>query len=123
MISSIHCVNLWKGHVTFIDEGNEVFGKIVDKAEWPLPRFSAVEISGVIFNPGAITHFLYHFKIVFHPLFQTFCFHTLSDGFKIFHLIEKVILNAADCCDTSFLGGHEVVCGIDIDFINGFDAR
>ena len=123
MVASVHCPYLRNRHVALVYERDEVVLEIIDQAEWPLSRFSAVEVAGIVFYSRAISHFLYHLQIIFYPLFQPFGFEPLADALEIFHLFHQVVLYHAHGPDGFFLGGHEIACRIDRYFRQLLDCR
>ena len=70
MVTTVHGTNLRQGNMALVDECNEILGEIVNQAERPHPFLPSVEISGIILDSGAITHFLDELEIIFHPLLQ-----------------------------------------------------
>ena len=73
-VASVHRSDLRYGHMALVDNRQEVFGKIIEQTERSGSRFSAVEISGIVFYPRAVAYFPNHLHIVGHPFVKPFGF-------------------------------------------------
>ena len=123
MVTSIHGAYLRNCDMALIDERYEIIREIVDETERTLPLFSAVQVSRIVLYTRAISHFLNHFQIIFHPLFQALGLETLADAVEIFHLFHEVILNHAYRPDTLVLSRHEVSRRINRNLRQILDSR
>ena len=73
-IPMVHAPHLRKRYMRLIDHHQKIIREIVQKRIGRLARLSLRQVSGVIFNPRAIAHFLQHLNIIASPLFQSLCF-------------------------------------------------
>ena len=89
--------------MALIDECDEILREIIDETERSHTLCPSVEISGIILDTRAISHFLDELEIVFHPLFQTLGFQVLAYFMEILALSSHVILNLTHGLRTSFL--------------------
>ena len=110
MVTAVHCPDLRDGDVALVDEGYEIIREIVNQAEGPLTGFPAVEVAGIILNPGAVPHLLDHLQIVLDPLLQALGLQSFPYLVEIFYLSFEVILDLAYRLDAP-LPCRDEVCG------------
>ena len=99
--------------MALVDEGDEVLREIVQQTEWSLSLLAPVEIAAVVLYSGAIAHFLYHLKVILHPLFQALGLCRTSVSLEECHLPYEVVLDLRHCRYAPLPRRHEVVCRID----------
>ncbi len=66
-IAGDHAPDLGNALVTFVDEGHEVVGKVVQQRIGRFAGDPAVQVTGVVFNPVHVADFLKDFQIVLGP--------------------------------------------------------
>ena len=80
----------------FVDEEDEVLGKVVQQRERRLPRRAAVEVAGIVFDAGAVADLAQHFDVVARALFKALRFKQFSLGLEFVQTIVEVIFNVLD---------------------------
>ncbi len=122
MVASVHSADLGEGYMALINEGDEILREVVYQAERPLAGLAAVKVAGVVLYARAVSHLLYHFKVVLYTLLQSLGFDGLAYILEISHLLDKVVLDFGYRSDGTFAVGHEVIRGINVNTIQSFNA-
>ena len=118
MVASVHRPHLRESHVALVNESDEILWEIVQEAERTLARLAPVEVAGVVLDTRAVAHLLYHLKVVFDSLLQTFSLSNLVDALEVGHLLDEVVLYLADGGRAALAGCHEIAGRIDIDTVD-----
>src|SRR5690606_9620995 len=69
--TTLHSSYLRNRYMAFVYDHEVVIGEVIEQAERPHSRCSAVKESRVVFDAAAITEFTNHFQIVINPFFET----------------------------------------------------
>ena len=86
-VTCIHRPNLRQGNVRFVNNEKKIFREVVNQSEGSFPCFTTCQMAGIVFDAGAVTHFVHHFQIVIGTLLQTLRFQkfaTLVQKFQAF---------------------------------------
>ena len=59
-----HPANLRHGDVGLVDDGEEVFGEVIQQRCWCRAGWAAIDVAGVVLDSGAEADLLDHFQIV-----------------------------------------------------------
>ena len=121
VVTSVHGPYLGDGDVALVDESDKVVREVVDQAERPLSWLAAVQIPGVVLDPGAVSHLLDHLKIVLNPLLQAFGFQSLANVVEVVDLSLEIVLDHADRLDAPFPGRDEIGGGEYRHFVQVLD--
>ncbi|OPZ95551.1 MAG: hypothetical protein BWY71_02200 [Planctomycetes bacterium ADurb.Bin412] len=120
-VAAIHAAYLGYGLVTFIDDAEKIFRKIIQQAERPCAGPTAIEKAGVIFDAVAVTQFPDHLQVVFHPFADPLRFDVFTRVFEISCLRRCFILYLVDHLLYDILGSYIEVGGEDGGVLYGTD--
>ena len=107
-VSFEHGTNLGDGDMGFVDDGEEVVGKIVEEGGGGAAGGSAVEVAGVVFDAGAEADLFDHFEIVFGAHAKALGFEKFSPVFEVFEPVGKFGFDVAGGAVHTLRGGHIV---------------
>ena len=93
MVASIHGTDLGKGDMRFVNDHEKIVRKIIQQAKGAYSCFASVEVTGIIFDTGAVSQFADHFHVIFYSFFQTFGFQEFAGFFQESELVLKVSRN------------------------------
>ena len=83
-VAVVHGAYLRDGGVRFVDEEDEVLGKVIQQRERRFPRRAAVEVAGIVLDAGAVADLAQHFDVVARALFKALRFKQFSLGLESF---------------------------------------
>ena len=69
-VAAVHGAYLRHRNMAFVDDGDEVLGKIIEKTEAVVALAASVEVARVVLYAGAVAELLYHFHVVGDALFE-----------------------------------------------------
>ena len=117
IIASVHRPYLRDRHVALVNHQQKVFREIIEQTERPFTRLATVKIAGIVLDTGAMPQLAYHFQIKRDTLVQTFRLVRLADFPQEIHLRPQIDIDLPDSGIDTFLGGHEKVGRINVQFI------
>ena len=95
-VAVVHGAYLRDGGVRFVDEEDEVLGKVIQQRERRFPGRAAVEVAGIVLDAGAVADLAQHFDVVARALFKALRFKQFSLGPEFVQTIVEVIFNVLD---------------------------
>ncbi len=63
-IAAIHRPDLWHRHMALVNDGEEIVREIIKQAERTHARLTAVKITAVVLDAGAVSHLAHHLHVV-----------------------------------------------------------
>ena len=106
--------------MALVDDGEEVFRKIVEEAERTHSGLSAVEIAGIVLDAAAVSELLDHLYVVGDALLESFGFEDATFVTEEFALAAEVEGYLVDGLECPLLGGDENVGGVDVESFEVF---
>ena len=110
-------MDLRYGDVAFVDYEEEVFWEVVEEAVGSFAWGSSVEVSGVVFDAGAVAEFFDHFDVVGDALFESFGFGEFAYGLEVGGFADEVVLDVSDGVVDFVFWCYEEVGGEDGGFL------
>src|SRR5437870_6921847 len=96
----------------FIDDKQELIGKIIEQNARPLPFFSSGKMPRVIFDAGAIPELPHHFNIKAGALLQPLSLKKFSIKPEILKLLLELCFDLADRFFQLWTGSNKMFCRI-----------
>ena len=108
--------------MALVDNGYKIVRKIIEQTERPRTGLTTIEISGIIFDSGAIAQFTHHFHVVFNSFLNAFRFYRFANFLKKSDLLNQVVLNLADSKLHPFISRYKNTGRINNRSINRFNC-
>ena len=89
-------VQLRDGHVGLVDDQQVVLGEEVEQSVRGLARGAPVDVTAVVFDPGAAAHLGQHFQVVSGPHAQALGFEQLAVFLELVEPLLQLDLDAVD---------------------------
>ena len=101
----------------FVDDQQEVFWEVVNECRGCRSCLAAVNVPGVVLNPGAETYLFDHFQVVFGAHAQTLRFQKFPAIFQILQPRGQFRFDGLHCFFHAFRPGNIVCSGENTQFI------
>ena len=116
-VAVIHAPDLGKGHVGLVDEHEEVFGEVVHEGPGGAARGATADVTGVVFNAGAVANLGHHFHVVAGAGLQPGGFQNLALAAQVGQPFGQLFLDVFDGQAHLFFGSDEVLGGVDLHLL------
>ncbi len=107
--------------MTFIDDEEKIFWKIVQKGRRWLPGFTTAQMSGIVLNPLTISDLFNHFQIKGRSLFNPLSFEKFFLAFKIVDPFHQLLPNPIHGAFEPAGRGDIMTAGVNRNFWDSFD--
>ena len=112
-----HASDLRHRGMAFIQKHEQVFREKIDQTGGTISRFPARQMQGVIFDPVAESHFLHHLQIVVRAHADALSLQILVVRLERGHPFIELPLDRRHRRIHLALGGHVLVCRIQIELV------
>ena len=116
-VAAVHGAYLRHRNMAFVDDGDEVLGKIIEKTEGSLALAASVEVARVVLYAGAVAELLYHFHVVGDALFEALGLELLALLAEKFYLLPEVELYLRHGGSLACRRGDEEVGRVDFETV------
>ena len=91
-VARVHGAYLRQRNVRFVHHQQKILGEVVYQRKRSFTRLAPCQMARIVFDAGAVTHFVHHFKVVIGTLLQTLRLQQLVMRFKVFQPLFKLHL-------------------------------
>ena len=116
-VAAGHAAHLGHGHVAFVDEEQPVVGEVVEQGPGGGAGGAAGEVAGVVLNAGAVADLAQGFEVVAGALLQAGGLQDAALGAKLAEALVELDFDVAHGRLETFLGGDEVLGGVDVNAV------
>ena len=76
-----------------VNHQQKILGKIINQSKGRLPRLTSCQMPGIVFDTGAIPHFIHHFQIIIGALLQALGLQNLEIMIEIIQSLSQLYAN------------------------------
>ena len=104
--------------MALVDDGQEVFGQVVEQAVGTRSRLTAVEVARIVLDARAVAHLANHLQVVGHTLIQALCLNGAVFAVEHVDLCAQVHVNLSQGARHALFAGDEDIGGVDVETLH-----